>query len=133
MEVLNHSNFTVKNTYKYRLVDDIEWIWELLSSKIFRISTIYLEHVRLNKVNISNDDGKKVCYCVWLHARLFYIQSKLLLYMHNPWTLLFQMVYELPFYLKCCDAEISRLSKRPPSVVIRKQFSGDDAQRNYCS
>jgi hypothetical protein len=44
--------------------------------------------------SVPNNDGKKLFLLVYLGVRLFDIQSKIFLYMDNPWILLFQMVCE---------------------------------------
>ncbi len=44
-----------------------------------------------------NNDGKKLFSLVCLGVRLFDIQSKIFLYMDDPWILLFRMVCERLF------------------------------------
>ncbi|CAF1540689.1 unnamed protein product, partial [Rotaria sordida] len=43
-------------------------------------------------VNVPNNNTKKIFFLIRLGSQLFYTRLKIFLYMHNLWSLLFQMV-----------------------------------------
>ena len=54
----------------------------------------------IGRDDFPNNDAQILPYLVSLGTRLFYIQSKILLYSDDPWILLFPMIYKFPFYLR---------------------------------
>jgi len=50
--------------------------------------------------SVPNFDSKNLSYLVWACTQLFYVWDKIFLYMHNPWILLFQMIYKRPFFFR---------------------------------
>jgi len=93
---------------------DIKYIFAS-TSICLKIDERLLSLKSTNRDNFSNNDGKIRCLLVWLTVWLFDIQSKIFLYMDNPWILLFQMICERAFIklifkekLAVCDQWVLR-------------------------